>query len=196
MYLSSVFFLFLMASFILLAFIIQEVFKVFIFNRVSPQKASINFKNLIDPVGLILIFIFRVGWINPTELNFFLVENRKKNIILVHALPVLLNLILGFLFLAISIFVQLNDYSFGSLILNMLYISQFTVFALSILPFRTMPFFRIYHCLASPTSKMKMMTNSHVVTLIFALLIFMGIITIYVNFVTSLLTNIFLMLLV
>lgn len=189
-------FLLINASLILVAFLIQEYFKVFLFNRVSPTKVKIYIKQLLDPIGIILLIIFRVGWIIPTELNFFLVENRKKNIILVHLLPVILNLILGFIFLAISVFVEFSSFPFIATALQMLYTSQFTVFALSILPFYTMPFYRIYYCLASPTSKMKMMTSNHIVTLIFSLLIFMGVISIYVNFVTNLLTNLFYILLV
>lgn len=193
MNLLTIIILLINAGFILFAFLIQEYFKVFLFNRISPSKKNINVKALFDPIGVLLIIIFQIGWIIPTELNFFLVENRKKGIILVHGLPVLLNLILGFLFLGISIVFQYKDFEIISLVLQIAYTSQFTVFALSILPFHTMAFYRIYYFLASPTSKVKMMTNSGITNIIFALLIFMGIISMYTNFVTKILTNLFLL---
>lgn len=181
--------LLLNALFMLLAFLIQEIFKVFLFNKVSPEKASINIKNLFDPIGIILMAIFNVGWINPTELNFFLVENRKKNIVLVYSLPVILNLLIGILFLFICNFFNVNSIIFT--ISTLIYNSNFAVFALSFIPFHTMAFYRIYITLASPTTRMKLISSNSIITLIFAFLIFAGIISIYINFISNILINLF-----
>ncbi len=62
----------------------------------SLGRLSLNPLKHLDPMGTIMLFIFGFGWAKPVPVNFDLLRDRRKGMILVSAAGVITNLLLAF----------------------------------------------------------------------------------------------------
>lgn len=64
-------------------------------------RLSLNPLKHLDPVGTIMLFIFGFGWAKPVPVNFSLIRDYRKGMILVSSAGIIANMILAFIALFI-----------------------------------------------------------------------------------------------
>jgi Zn-dependent protease len=62
----------------------------------SLGRLSLNPLKHLDPMGTIMLFIFGFGWAKPVPVNFNLLRDRRKGMILVSAAGIITNMLLAF----------------------------------------------------------------------------------------------------
>jgi Zn-dependent protease len=77
----------------------------------SLGRLSLNPLKHLDPVGTLMLFLFGFGWARPVPVNFNLLRNRRKGMILVSAAGIVTNMFLAFLALLIYRLLHLSQES-------------------------------------------------------------------------------------
>jgi Zn-dependent protease len=62
----------------------------------SMGRLSLNPLKHLDPMGTLMLFLFGFGWAKPVPVNFNLLRNRRKGMILVSAAGIITNMLLAF----------------------------------------------------------------------------------------------------
>jgi Zn-dependent protease len=62
----------------------------------SLGRLSLNPLKHLDPMGTLMLFIFGFGWAKPVPVNFNLLRDRRKGMILVSAAGIITNMLLAF----------------------------------------------------------------------------------------------------
>ncbi|MFV0504111.1 MAG: M50 family metallopeptidase [Lachnospirales bacterium] len=171
-----------------LAFYIHEAVKVMVANFYSMNnfKNKINIKKFIEPVGLILMVMFGVGWVNPTDINMLYLKNRNENRLKIYFLAIVANFILGMGIYYGMKFISIPNETIV-LILFFFARSNMIVAIINFLPMYPMSGYQILMGKASPDLKFKLVNYNYVIVAISALLIFFGAITALTNFIIGVL---------
>ncbi|MFW6148522.1 MAG: site-2 protease family protein [Atribacterota bacterium] len=69
----------------------------------------------LDPIGTLMLIIFRIGWAKPVPINYGNLRNPKKDMIRVSFAGPLSNIIVSFLF---AVLLRLNNFIFQNLLYN------------------------------------------------------------------------------
>lgn len=83
----------------------------------SLGRLSLNPLKHLDPMGTIMLFIFGFGWAKPVPVNFNLLRDRHKGMILVSAAGIITNMLLAFIALFLSRFLSLAPSSMPAVLL-------------------------------------------------------------------------------
>ncbi len=169
---------------ILSAFFIHQFAKVFIANIISVDsvKTGIPIKRFIEPIGLILMIIFGVGWSNGPEINALYFTDRKKNTLQVYLGAILTNIVVGIVFIILSSYFISNAKLFNISVMQINIISFFAMFGnvnlavgiMNLIPMIPFSGYHVLYELVSPNSKMWLINNKNIVQIIFMLLIVFG----------------------
>jgi len=85
----------------------------------SMGRLSLNPLKHLDPLGTLMLFLVGFGWAKPVPVNFNLLRNRRKGMILVSAAGVVTNMFLAFLALFLYRLLHLSQ---GSIAFELLYV--------------------------------------------------------------------------
>ncbi|MBI9082278.1 MAG: site-2 protease family protein [Desulfobacterales bacterium] len=80
----------------------------------SLGRLSLNPLKHLDPMGTLMLFIFGFGWAKPVPVNFHLLRDRRKGMILVSSAGIITNTILAFVALFLSRLLSLSPSSMTS----------------------------------------------------------------------------------
>lgn len=112
-----------------------------------PKKSgrlTLNPFKHVDGIGLLLLFFTGYGWDKPIRTSFIYNKNKKRNNILVNALPILTLLIISAVFIIISNKLDLMTIYMQNNLLNMLiegFISNVSIYSLSMAVFNMIPIY-------------------------------------------------------
>jgi Zn-dependent protease len=80
-------------------------------------RLSLNPIRHLDPVGTLMLFFVGFGWAKPVPVNFSLLRDRRKGMILVSSAGIIMNMILAFLALLLYSLLSLPQSSMPALLL-------------------------------------------------------------------------------
>lgn len=113
---------------LMIAFTVHEFAHAWVTDKLGDptprylKRLTLNPLRHIDPVGLLALIIFRVGWGKPVPINPYYYKNPKRDLLLTSVAGVSANLVLALA--ATLLLIIINQISF----LNLVYLQQFLVY--------------------------------------------------------------------
>ena len=97
-------------------------------------RLTLNPLRHIDPMGLLMMLVFRFGWAKPVPVNMYAFRKPKQGMAITALAGPLSNFLLGFVFLFLygALYLPLCGKTAGELVLSMLYVGGYLSFALSV----------------------------------------------------------------
>ncbi|MBI5589110.1 MAG: site-2 protease family protein [Deltaproteobacteria bacterium] len=116
----------------------------------SLGRLSLNPLKHLDPMGTIMLFIFGFGWAKPVPVNFYLLRDRHKGMILVSAAGIITNMLLAFSALFLNRLLSLSPSSMPAELLY--YVAQINIMlaAFNLIPLPPLDGSKILMGFASP----------------------------------------------
>lgn len=117
----------------------------------SLGRLSLNPLKHLDPMGTVMLFVFGFGWAKPVPVNFYLLRDRHKGMILVSAAGIITNMLIAFTALFLNRLLSLSPSSMPSALLY--YVAQINIMlaAFNLIPLPPLDGSKILMSLASPS---------------------------------------------
>lgn len=153
----------------------------------------------IDPVGAVMIALIGFGWGKPCPVDSRNFKKPKRDLALVAAAGPLSNLVLGFVFLFFYAMVEVLFPNFANIVLGQavgifLYTTaQISIWlgVLNLLPIPMFDGFTILRAFLKPETEYKILANQQIISLVIIILLFSGILTTPISWVSSFLIKFF-----
>ncbi len=151
------------------------------------RRLTLNPKEQLDPVGLILFVILSVGFIKPMKNQVMYSINRKRDMILIAILPgvilIAISVAVFYLtwFLSFTFQLSPNFLLYANMSLGM----SIMFFLYNLLPIYPLDGEKILYALGSPNLKMKMSEYSNIINIAFIMLTLMGVLSGVMNYLTN-----------
>lgn len=162
----------------------------------NEKRLTLNPFKHFEPIGYVLLWAYNVGWGKPVRTSSMYYKNKKRDTIIVHLSPIIMCLILAFIFYAISFafFAENISIQVFAILFTFFYrVSQYFV-ALSIcnlLPINPFCGEKILSALLPVEKTMKFIQMQNILQVILLMLLFFGILNPIVSYIISFVFNIF-----
>ncbi len=149
------------------------------------RRLTLDPREQLDPVGIIMMFIVHVGFIKPMGNSVMYFKNRKRDLALVAILP-------GFILTIASIIIYYISWFLG---FGIYYTKELVVYSTMLWVYNLIPIYpldgeKLISAFGTPNLKMKMSEYGNILTMILILLTFMGFATGLVYFVSNIILSI------
>lgn len=173
----------------LIGFLVHEFSKVIFANSIAEGSVTkgVPLSHFIEPIGLILMFIYGVGWSNSSEINALYFKDRKKDTIKIYGLAILMNIVIGCACIVLGTKIFLTKSIIGLLLftLGRVILCVGIINLIPVIPFSG---YKILCEMLSPNGKMKLIANEKMIQLIVMLFVFFRIIGNYTESIVNMIT--------
>jgi len=152
----------------------------------TPKKngfLTLNPFKYFEPIGFFLLLFFHVGWGRPVPTSPFYYKNKRQGVLLVHGVPMLVNLILGM----VAIFL-VNILSISGIPGNILYgfgLLSIRLAVFNLFPIAPLAMNKIVQIYSSPSTAMWFNNYEKPLQIVLFLLLLFGIVGLIVGSVSS-----------
>lgn len=155
----------------------------------NEKRLTLNPFKHIEPIGFILMLVFRFGWGKPVRTSAIYYKNRKRDTIITYTMPIIANLVAGFIFFVLyKLILQIynepflaaqyvNYLDFIKIIINIIFFSA--LYNVSLAIFNIIPVYplcggKILSAFLGPNQSVKMAQYEKIFQLLLMILIFFG----------------------
>lgn len=143
----------------------------------SSQKINKNVLKYIDPIGLIMFVLLRVGWQKPYEYNSSKFRDKNNGILAIAITGILSNLLI--MAALIPLFPYITS-TIGQIIIGKLIFFNFAIVIINLLPVPPLEMSKIIHSFSN-NAYFKLVQNERIIHTIFILLLVLRIVSSFVN---------------
>ena len=146
----------------------------------SLGRLSLNPLKHLDPVGLLMMLVFRVGWAKPVPVNMYRFKNPKRGMAITALAGPVSNVLITLVFLLLygALYVPLRGSSVGGYFLEMIELTAYMSLGLAVfnlIPLPPLDGSKVLFALMSDESYYKLMRYGRYGTIIMILLVATGV---------------------